>query len=122
MGGCVLADERTRLDRGNLGDSTRRGRCPGGGTGEPPDWEEADSRRISMIFDLHSVDAGGRGSFRDRYAYRMEVGYGVVHEYSSVSWQDALLRFQATVHLQHDESTWARRCSRILYRRAMERP
>ena len=44
MGECALAEEKTRLDCGNLGDSARRGRCSGGGTGEPLDREEAVSR------------------------------------------------------------------------------
>ena len=44
VGECGLADEKTRLDCGNCGDSARRGRCSGGGTGEPLDREDADSR------------------------------------------------------------------------------
>ena len=41
---CCLADENTRLDCGNCGDSARRGRLSGGGTGEPFDREDADNK------------------------------------------------------------------------------
>jgi hypothetical protein len=44
VGGCGLADENTRLDCDNCGDSARRGRFSGGGTGEPFDREDADNR------------------------------------------------------------------------------
>ena len=37
-------DENTRLDCDNCGDSARRGRLSGGGTGEPFDREDADNR------------------------------------------------------------------------------
>lgn len=43
MGECGVVDEKTRLEWGNRGDSARRGRFSGGGTGEPLDREEADS-------------------------------------------------------------------------------
>jgi len=39
-----LADESTLLDCGNCGDSARRGKLSGGGTGEPFDLEDADNR------------------------------------------------------------------------------
>lgn len=44
MSECGLADENTRLDCDNCGDSARRGRLSGGGTGEPFDREDADNR------------------------------------------------------------------------------
>jgi len=60
---CDLADENTRLDCDNCGDSTRRGNLLGGGTGEPFDREDADNRfegegsssgilRILMVEDV----------------------------------------------------------------------
>ena len=42
MSECGLADENTRLDCDNCGDSARRGSFSGGGTGEPFDREDAD--------------------------------------------------------------------------------
>lgn len=59
MGECVLAEEKTRLECGNFGDSARRGRCSGGGTGEPLDREEADSR-----FGDIEVERPSSGIFR----------------------------------------------------------
>lgn len=58
-----LADENTRLDCDNCGDSARRGNVSGGGTGEPFDREDADNRfegegpssgvlRILMVGDV----------------------------------------------------------------------
>jgi hypothetical protein len=44
VGEFGLADEKTRLDSGGFGDSASRGKCSGGGTGEPFDREEADNR------------------------------------------------------------------------------
>ena len=44
MGECELAEEKTRLECGFWGDSARRGRFSGGGTGEPLDREEAVRR------------------------------------------------------------------------------
>jgi hypothetical protein len=46
-----------------------------------------ESRRILMIFGLQFADAGGGESFQDLCAYRMVVGWGVVHEcVSALEW------------------------------------
>ena len=70
VGECDLAD---RLDGENFGDSARRGKLSGGGTGEPFDREDADNRfegegpssgipRILMVGDVEggnlSVEPG----------------------------------------------------------------
>ena len=44
VGECGIAEEKTRLGCGGFGDSARRGRFSGGGTGEPFDREDAVSR------------------------------------------------------------------------------
>jgi hypothetical protein len=46
-----------------------------------------------MIYGLHYADACGRGSYRNRCTYLMEVGWGVVHEYTPVVEQDLLPRW-----------------------------
>ena len=88
MSECDFDDENIRLDCDNWGDSARRGRLSGGGTGEPFDREDADngfgdaegegpSSYILCILIVGDVEGGNLSVEPDRRPFPPAILFGL---------------------------------------------